>query len=134
MPSNRTRKTRGRVGADGLTNDAYIYFKWSGTIGNSFNAGKTESEILAFWKTHRTAIMARYLEEKRLKGDRDGKRPFFYFAELELKKPRRKTGTEKWIGPVRSDGGDRTIIDDVFESDFRYLKRLGLLEPWEVGG
>jgi hypothetical protein len=132
MTTNRTRRTRGRIGFEGLTNEAYIFFKWNGTIANDFSDGKTESEILAFWNQHRDAIMTRYLDEMEQRKDFSGKRPSFYFYEMEKKKPRRKTGTHKWIGPVRSDGGDRTIIDDVFETDFQYLKRLGLLEPWEL--
>jgi hypothetical protein len=133
MPTNRTRRTRGRIGADGLSEHAYIFFKWSGTLSNGFADGKTKDEILAFWREHREAILSRYLVDMRQKGPGwAGKRPLFYFFELEMKKPRRKTGTKQWIGPVRSDGKDRTIIDDVFETDFQYLKRLGLLEPWEV--
>ena len=133
MPTNRTRKTRGRIGADGLSNDAFVFFKWHGTISNGFSDGKTPDEILAFWREHRVEILARYLAENRLRG-RAGMRPSFYFEELERKQPRRKTGKEKWIGPVRIGGGDRTIIDDVFETDFQYLKRLDLLEKWELAG
>jgi hypothetical protein len=133
MPTNRTRRTRGRIGADGLTNDAYIFFKWNGTIANDFSAGKTKDEILTFWREHRRAIMSRYLEDIRIKGPGwAGKRPSFYLDELEAKERRRKTGTHEWIGQARSDGVNRTIIDDVFETDLQYLKRLGLLEPWEM--
>lgn len=133
MTTNRTRRTRGRIGSDGLSHDAYIFFKWNGTLSNGFGDVKTEKEILEFWKEHRDVILSRYMEEMKLTGpDGAGRRPSFYFDELELKKPRRKTGKEKWIGPCRKDGGDQTIIDDVFETDFQYLKRLGLLEPWEV--
>lgn len=133
MTTNRIRRTRGRIGFEGLTNEAYIYFKWSGTIANGFSDGKTKEEILTFWREYREAILSRYLEDMRLKGPGwEGRRPRFYFDEMEVKKPRRKTGTHKWIGPCRIDGGDRTIIDDVYETDFQYLKRLGLLEPWEL--
>jgi len=133
MATNRTRRTRGRIGNDGLSEDAYIFFKWDGTLSNGFADGKTKDEISAFWREHRGAIMARYLSDLRVKGPGfAGKRPSFYFDELEQKKPRRKTGKETWVGPCLSDGGDREITDDVFETDFQYLKRLKLLEPREL--
>ena len=133
MPTNRSRRTRTRIGPEGLSNQAYVYYKWSGTIGNGFSDGKTQEEILEFWREHRDEIMKLYLEDLKKKGAGwESMRPRFYFNELEEKRPRRKTGKKKWIGPVRSDDGDRTIIDDKFETDFQYLKRLGLLEPWEL--
>jgi len=132
MPTNRRRLPRARIGADGLSNDAYIYFKWSGTISTEWSKDKTEEEIISFWKANKAAIMARYLEEMRLKSDFSGRRPSFYFDELEEKRPRRKTGTEKWWGPQQSDGQSHEMTDDVYESDYRYLKRLGLLEKWEL--
>jgi hypothetical protein len=127
------RNRRIPINPSHLSNQAYVFFKWSGSIANGFSDGKTREEILAFWKEHREEIMKLYLEDLKKRGSGwEGKRPQFYFDELEEKKTRRKIGVEKSIGPVRSDGGDRTVIDDRFESDFRYLKRLGLLEPWEV--
>jgi hypothetical protein len=64
MPTNRTRRTRDRAGAGGITEADYIYFTW----GDFFEAegyadGKTEEELKAFWLKHRAAIMARYEAE-----------------------------------------------------------------------
>ena len=133
MTTNRTRRTRGRIGADGLTNDAYIFYKWGGTFQNSFSHGKSKDEIMAFWEKYRDVIMQRYFDEAKRRGPGwASRRPSFYFNELEAKHPRRITGKNEWIGPMRPDGGDRTIIDDVYESNFQYLKRLGLLEAWEL--
>jgi hypothetical protein len=132
MPTNRTKRTRGRTGAAGLTEAALSYFWWGGTIpSNSWAEGKSEAEILKFWKKHRTAILEWYVEKNlHRKGD-PGKRPEFFWSEIEGENPRQKIGTERWIGPVRSDGGSREITDDVYETDARFLDRLGLLEPWE---
>jgi hypothetical protein len=134
MATNRTRRTRDRViGSGGLTESALSYFWWGGTISNDWAKGKTFDEIMVFWKEHREAIIKWYIEKNHSRNGEPRKRPSFLWYELELqKKGRRKTGTHKWVGPVRGDGGDRTITDDVFESDLRYLKRLGLpLEEWE---
>lgn len=132
MPTNRTREKRTRAG----DNDIQSWLRWHTTIllfvspiGRMKSPWTGESS-LAFWRKHRKIIIAAYLEQNREK-NRPFQRPDIFFGELEEKHPRRKTGTIKWIGPVRSDGGDRTRIDDIFETDYQYLKRLGLLEPWE---
>lgn len=132
MPTNRTREKRTRAGA----NDIQSWLRWHTTIllfvspTGRMKSPWTGESSLAFWRKHRKIIMAAYLEQNREK-NRPFQRPDIFFGELEEKHPRRKTGTHKWIGPVRSDGGDRTRIDDVFETDYQYLKRLGLLEPWK---
>ncbi len=126
------RRPRARIGEGWLSEDAYIFFKWDGTIRTAWAQGKTDAEILDFWTQHRDAILARYLADLRRKGPGwAGRRPRVLFDELEAQYPRRRTGVERWIGPVRSDGGDRTQTEAVFETDLRYLGRLGLLEPWE---
>lgn len=54
-------------------------------------------------------------------------------AELEEKHPRRKTGKEGYFKPWTKDGPDlKEYFEPIYETDFQYLKRLGLLEPWEM--
>ena len=131
MPTNRTKRTRGRTGSGGLTEAALSYFWWNGTIpNNEFLQGKTEAEILKFWKKHRTAILEWYIEKNRQRKGDPGKRPEMFWQEIT--EERRKTGVEKWFGPVSADGKSREQVDDVFESDAQYLKRLNLLQGWEL--
>jgi len=111
------------------------FFWWGGTLGvgqgYEWRKGKTEAEVLEFWNKHREGILKWFIEKCRLRKMDPGRRPNQFWDELEPETPRRKIGTEKWMGPVRSDGGSREITEDKFESDAQYLDRLGLLEPWE---
>lgn len=128
MPTTRTKKTRGRVTeAGGITHADYIYFTWGAFFdAENYENGKTKEEIRAFWKKNRAAIMAAYLEknkEKKLKGDRP-----WPFWEWEAPEPRRKIGKRSYYTPYPDQ---KEYYADVYEDDFDYLKRLGLLEPWE---
>ena len=132
MTINLRRKMRTPINPDGLTNDAYIFFKWDGTISNGWAKDRTESETLAFWNQHRKAIMTRYLEEMRLKKDYSGKRPSFFWDEI--KERRKKTGKEAYFKPWTKDGVDmKEYFEPIYESDYRFLKRLGKLADWEAG-
>lgn len=129
MPTTRTKKTRGRVTeAGGITYADYIYF----TSGPFFDAenyeqGKTKADLVKFWKTHRETILARYFTEQR----NPGQRPWPMW-EWELTKPRLITEANKFTS-MRVWDRQRKVYDFV-ETDFDYLKRLGLLEPWEKIG
>ena len=133
MPQRPKKAIERRTGT-GLTESALSWFWWGGTIPNAWGQGKTPEEIRAFWRKHRREILTLFIEKNRLRGGHPGHRPEQFWEELEAQEPRRKTGREKWIGPVRIGGGIRTIVDDVFETDFEYLKRLDLLEKWELAG
>ena len=133
----KPRKVRVRAGADGVSDAIKSFFWWGGTLGggsgHDWAAGKSFDEIMAVFKEHKKEILSWYIEKNRSRNGDPGKRPYFFWYEIEEKYPRRKTGTHKWIGSCRADGGDRTIVDDVYETDLQYLKRLKLpLEPWEI--
>lgn len=128
MPTNRTTRKRGRGGA-GLSESAKSYFWWNGLIYNEWVKEKSEAEVLKFWQKNRKEILEWFIERNRQNKGEPGKRPEMFWQEIT--EERRKTGTEKWIGPVRSDGGSREITEDVYESDAQYLDRLGLLTGWE---
>ncbi len=132
MPTNRTKRTRDRViGAAGLTEAALSYFWWEGTIpNNAWAKGKTEAEILSFWKIHRRAILDWYIEKNRLRKGEPGKRPEFFWEEL--KATRKKIGKLGYFKPWTSTGPDlKEYFEIIYEEDYDFLKRLNLLEGWE---
>ena len=59
-------------------------------------------------------------------------RPQEYFDELEAKHPRKRTGWDEWYEPQTAAGPGKLRKDPVFESNEVYLRRLGLLESWEI--
>ena len=131
MPTNRSKRTRDRAGAAGLTENALIWFWWAGTIGG-WGEDKSEEEIQAFWQKHKKEIISWYIERNRQRKGEPGKRPSFFWDELEPENPRKKTGILKWWGPWGKDGPPKEPeVDDVFESDAEFLDRLGLLTGWE---
>jgi len=127
-------KSRPRKSTESVSPEALSYFRWNGTLSNTWAAGKSKAEILAFWKAHRAEILEWYIEQNR-KGEA-GRRPCIFGDELEEQGyKRRRTGTTKWIGPVRADGGDRTLREPRYESDLAFLRRLGEPEEnWELEG
>ena len=127
-------KARPRKSEEAVTDAVVSYFWWGGTIYNEWAARLTEEEILTYWKTHYDEILERYIERNRQRKGEPGARPRMFWDELEEQgHKRRRTGTHVWCGPVRGDGGDREIREPRFESDLRFLKRLGLpLAPWET--
>lgn len=132
MPTTRTRQTRGRVnGTGGIAHAAYIYYTWGPFFdAEDYEQGKTKAELKEFWKTHRETILARYLEENRRKG-LPGRRPDYFWQEIN--EARLKIGEEKYWPPWGPTGPPKEPkIIDVMESDFNFLSRLGLLEPWEL--
>lgn len=129
MPTNRTRRTRTRIGCE-IEAHAH-YFDRGYLLAGRQERAAAAAERFSFWKKYRQEIIDFCLAENRAAG-RAGKRPFPFWDEIEAEKPRRKIGVETWIGPIRPDGGDRTIKEDIYEDDDQYLARLGLLEPWEI--
>ena len=130
MPTNRTKRTRDRVGAGGLSDAAFSYFWWEGTIHNEWAEAKTLEEIKSFWKENRRAILDWYIEKVRLRKWDAGRRPSFFWDEI--KEARRKTGNEGYFKPMSKDGQDTTeYFEDIYETDYQFLKRLNLLEGWE---
>ena len=131
MPTNRLKVMRTRTGAnDGLSEAALSYFWWSGTISNQWADDRTEAEILSFWKQHRREILDWYIEKNRLQNGEPGKRPPQFWDEID--EPRRKVGKLAYFKPWTKDGPDLTeYFEDVFESDYDFLKRLDLLQGWE---
>jgi hypothetical protein len=130
MPTNRRHRGREREAVDGLSEVAYLYF----TFGPFFEAegfadGKTPQELRGLWRRHRSAIMARYMAENRAKGPGwEGIRPDMFWEELE--EPRRKTAPGEFSSQKVWDHQRR--VHDWVETDLAYLRRLGLLEPWEL--
>jgi hypothetical protein len=129
MPRKPRRVIKTRI-IEGISEAALSFFWWDGTADlHGWAVNKTEAEIVAFWQKHKRAILDFYIERNRQRNGDPGQRPHWFWDELRRK--RRKTGKDKWIGPVRADGGDRTIIEDRYETDYQFLKRLDLLEGWE---
>jgi hypothetical protein len=131
MPTNRVRRSRGRTSADGITENDYYYFTWILLDGmdDGYKARRTEAEHREFWKEHREAIMARYLEEIKSKGPGwYGCRPwpFFKWDVTEPRLPADITLASNELYDPKKVGSDG------LEADFAYLKRLGLLEEWEL--
>ena len=129
MPTTKFRKSRKPVNAQGLSEAAYEFF----TFGDFFDGeiwaqGKTESEISAFWKAHRQAIMARYMAENRARGPGwEGRRPEYFWKELtEPRLPVDMTLRDDELYDVKKVGYDG------LEADYAFLKRLNLLEDWEL--
>ena len=123
-----------RSGAHGIDPEAIMFFMWNGTLPTRWSMARTEQEIRLFWEDHREVLLELFLERNRQRKGEPGARPRMYWDELEEQgHRRRRTGTHVWCGPVRGDGGNRsTLREPRFESDLRFLKRLGLpLAPWE---
>ena len=128
MATNRNRRTRGRaVGAGGITEADYVFFSFGDFFeGEDWAKGKSEKEIEEFWKAHRGAIMDRYFSENRARGP--GSRPW-PFWKWEMTEPRRGTEPKEFKSQKVWDHHLREFA--WVETDLEYLKRLGLLEPWE---
>jgi hypothetical protein len=132
MPTNRMRRSRNRISSNGITEIDYYYFTWVLLDGmdDGYETRRTEPEHKAFWKANKKPIMDRYLEEIRSKGPGwYGSRPWAYW-KWDVKEPRLHIPEEKRFG--KNGLYDYRVSNpDGFESDFAFLKRLGLLEKWE---
>lgn len=129
MPTTRRRLNRTLRNADGISEADYVYFTWGDFFeAQGYKEGKAEAELKTFWRAHRQAIMDRYFRE----GRHAGQRPW-PFWEWEMPEPRLKVGTHEYWGPWTKDGPPKEPeILDVFEDDEVYLRRVGLLENWEL--
>lgn len=132
MPTTRRRRTRDRLtGAEGLTAVIYTFLS-SGDFfeAEGFADGKSEAELRRLWTKHRAAVMARYSAECRQKGPGwAGERPW-PFWKWEDREPRRPTPPREFSSQKVWDRQRRMY--DWVETDWEYLRRLGLLEPWEL--
>lgn len=113
--------------------EAAHFFRFGYLIGcgKSFLAGMGARDRLQYWRKHKTAIMAAD-DRQRQAANKPYQRCYPFWEEIERENPRRQTGVARWIGPCRPDGGDRTEVDPIFETDAQYLHRLNLLAPWEL--
>lgn len=111
-----------------------IYYAFSSDLGYLFGDDhgwrrqQSQAALLKTWKIYRQAIIERDLDSNK-KTARPGRRPAFYFHELEKKHPRLFIGKALvWrphgTGPVPEG-------KDLFEDNIQYLTRLNLLEDWE---
>jgi hypothetical protein len=129
MATNRKRLPRGRLSSSGITETDYLYFAFGPFFdAEDYEVGKSEEELKAFWMKHRKAILERYSERNRLKGKGwEGCRPRYFWAELtEPRLPVDMTLVDNELWNLKKVGFDG------LEADYAYLKRLGLLEPWEL--
>lgn len=95
-------------------------------------AGKSKSEITAFWRKHRREILIEDDRQRQALG-KPFRRPSIYLDEIEREHPRRQVGVETWWGPWTASGAPtEPETDAVYEDDRDYLKRLGLLAGWEL--
>ena len=76
--------------------------------------------------------MSRFLDENRERGPGwEGRRPEYFWQEI--REPRRQIGTEEFWGPWTAGGPPKEPeILPVYESDYQFLNRLGMLLPWEI--
>lgn len=128
MPTTRVRRNRERAGAGGITEADYIYF----TAGDFFEAenyedGKNEADLKVFWEKHRDVITDRFFRENKNKGC--GLRPWSFWR-WDMPEPQQKTSAGEFDS-TRVWDHQRKVYDWV-ENDIEFLRRLGLLEPWEL--
>ena len=129
MPTTRHRLQRGRVSVEGITEDAYQYFvsgAWFG--GEDFERGKSQKELKEFWEKNKQVIMDRCLAENKVRAW-VAKRPTAFW-DYDMPEPQRKVEKGEYESK-RAWDHQRKLFDWV-ESDFDYLKRLNLLEDWEL--
>ena len=129
MPSTRTRRTRGRaVGPDGFDEVTYQFFACGPFFdAEDFADGLSKAELQTIWRTHRAAILSRYMAEHRDRGW-PGCRPDMFWEELT--EPRLATPEREYES--RRVWDRRRRVFDWCETDIEYLRRLTLLEEWEL--
>jgi len=133
MPSNRKRRSRARSASGGVPENIFRAF-CSGLpplLAGMLDvfAGMTDEEVKAIWKKYRKAVLERDLEQNR-EMKLPGERPWPVW-QWEITEKRRKAGTTTYIGPVNGTKS-REITEDVYETNFELLKRLNMLEDWEL--
>jgi hypothetical protein len=126
MATNRKRTIRKRLLAGGITQVEYLFFSFGPFFeAEDYEVGKTEEELKTFYQKHRDTIMERFFREN----SGAGKRPWSFW-EYDMPEPQRKTL------PAELDShrvwDHRAKKYDWVEGEIEYLKRLGLLEAWEL--
>lgn len=110
----------------GLTQEWLTYFWWNGSINNKFAQSRTPKDVAAMWHGHREEILAYYLK-KSLEGKAEpGRRPDLFWDELREQGHRRQK-----VGTVTYQYVGGPVTDTTCESDYEFLKRLGLLRGYE---
>ena len=130
MGTNRKRTQRSRVNVNsGFTEVDFLFF----TFGAFFEAegyadGKSDQQLLLFWRKHEKAMLARYMTECRSR-NHACQRPTSWWA-ASMPEPQRKIEPGEFDAQQNWDHQRRCF--DWVESDAEYLKRLNLLEDWEI--
>ena len=132
----RPRKGIASRGSAGLTEATYMYFAFGRFFeAEDYEVGKTAADLRALWNKHRGAIMARYSEANRLRGKHfAGRRPWAYM-KWDRTEPRiLATDLTPEDLELKKNGlvNHKKFRQDGLEADLPYLKRLGLLEAWEL--
>lgn len=130
MPRKPQRPKTRRLGSQ-LDPEMVSWIRWHGTLGGQRKI--SEEAARAYWRTHREDILKLLIEEAREKGW-PAVRPEFFWQDLKCGDYRRKRiGTDHYYGCMQKDRRTIPIIHEArYETNFAFLKRLGLLEPWEL--
>ena len=129
MPTNRVRRVRVQaIGFGGITEIDYLYYSCGSFFqAESYENGKSKVELRDFWIKNSSLIMTRYMEEAHAK-NHPGCRPWAWWKwsmpEAQRPVPAGKFSAQRVWDHQRNEF-------DWVETDLEYLKRLGLLEPWE---
>ena len=83
------------------------------------------------WQEHREAILE-YVNQRAEADGTVASRPVQFWQELEAQHERRLVATYETFSHRLPDGTSPKIIEDVYETDFDFLKRLCLLAAWEI--
>jgi hypothetical protein len=131
MPSNRKRIARGRTGRNGITEVDYFFYSWGPYFeAEDYEKDKTEDGIKSFWNKHREMIMERYLNKIQPKGkDWACCRPWAWW---KWSMPESQQPIQSGALPSLKNWDHRKNEFAWIENDRQYLKRLSLLEPWEL--
>lgn len=125
----RPKKGFVKKGFEGVSDNAFQYYNCGDFFGGEdWAEGKSEEELRAFWDEHKKVIIARCLEENKKRGW-VANRPWVWWI-WEMVEPQRPVPPGQFEANKVWDHKKREF--GWVESDFEYLKRLNLLEPWEL--
>lgn len=128
MPRKPTKKKNRGDGA-GFSEVDYLFYVYGPYFeAENYADNKSEEELRAFWRKHERPMLARYMTECRSR-NHACQRPTSWWA-ASMPEPQRKIEPGEFDAQQNWDH-QRHCYDWV-ESDAEYLKRLGLLEPWEI--
>jgi hypothetical protein len=129
MATNRTRRKRKGTRTVGDFLDDGSEFARMLDGGSNW----TDDEAAAFWEANKKEIMTLFMQRAEAEG-RPGKRPDDYMHELAETRPRLITRETEYYGPWHNGPPKKPTMCPVYETDYEYLKRLGLLVAWELEG